>query len=99
MLSPPEELWESWDKHVCRNTSRAKTCNVAEAAPSSFLYRWRGDANYLHDIHSYSGGDRSPAQLTACVTRNMVESLKRAFDDNHDGGFSLEVSLEMEEIT
>ena len=94
VMSPPEELWESWDKHVCRNISRGKTCNVAEAAPLSFLYTWRGDANSLRTIHGYNSGDKNAAQLTACVTRNMVETLKRAFDDNHDGGFSLEVTTE-----
>lgn len=87
VLSPHSEIWDAWDRQICRNVSRQDTCHVAQVAKSSFLYKWRGDANYLRKFQTE---DISGQHLTACVTQNMVRTMEKAFDDDHDGLLSPE---------
>ena len=65
---------------------------MAQVAKSSFLYKWRGDANYLRKFQTEN---ISGQHLTACVTRNMVMTMEKAFDDDHDGLLSPEVTIKI----
>ena len=89
MLSPPEEIWSKLDKRICRDAKQRGECKLSAAAPKTFLHKWSGDPNFLRGLNSIIG-NHQPSALTACATRSLAQSLIRAFDDNHDGGFSLE---------
>ena len=54
-----------------------------------YLHKWSGDPNFLRGLNSIIS-NHQPSPLTACATRSLAQNLIRAFDDNHDGGFSLE---------
>ena len=89
VLSPPEEIWSHLDKRICRDAKQRGECKLSSAAPKTFLHKWSGDPNFLHGLNSILGHNQ-PSALTACATRSLAQSLIKAFDDNHDGGFSLE---------
>ena len=86
VLMPPAESWAALDTRVCRDTSQGDTCQVSAAATSSFLATWRGDPNFLRGVSGLVKEFAAVSPLTACVTRNLVQTLRRAFDDDHDGG-------------
>ena len=77
------------DKRICRDAKQRGECKLSSAAPKTFLHKWSGDPNFLHGLNSIVG-IQQPSALTACATRTLAQSLIKAFDDNHDGGFSLE---------
>ena len=89
MVSPASQHWDSWDKQICWNSSQAEHCSVASVARNTFLSKWSGDSFSLRDLSSLSG-QASPSPLTACVTTNLALALRKSFDEDHDGGLSLE---------
>ena len=90
VFSPSQDLWDSWDRAVCKNSSQGQGCLVGEAAKNSFLYRYKGDAPFLRKLQAYTER-KKPSALTACATRKLAITLQDAFDDNKDGRVTLEV--------
>ena len=89
VLAPQAQHWDRWDREVCRNSSRGETCPLASVARDTFLYKWGGDPFSLRDLPGLSG-QPTPAPLTACMTSNLALALRKSFDEDHDGGLSLE---------
>ena len=56
VFSPSPDMWESWDKSVCKNSSQWKGCLVGEAAKNSFLYWSKGDAPFLRKMFTFRQG-------------------------------------------
>ena len=89
VISPHSDWWDSWDRRVCRNVSQGDQCDLARAAPTSFLSSWPGDPFSLRHLQPQSG-NIAPSALTACVTNNLALALRKSFDVDHDGSLSLQ---------
>ena len=90
VFSPSPDMWESWDKSVCKNSSQWKGCLVGEAAKNSFLYWSKGDAPFLRKMFTFSE-KKEPSALTTCATRKLAKTLQQAFDENRDNTVTMEV--------
>jgi len=89
VFSPSPDMWESWDKSVCKNSSQWKGCLVGEAAKNSFLYWSKGDAPFLRKMFTFSE-KKEPSALTTCATRKLAKTLQQAFDENRDNTVTME---------
>lgn len=89
VFSPSPDMWDSWDKSVCKNSSQWKGCLVGEAAKNSFLYWSKGDAPFLRKMFTFSE-KKQPSALTACATRQLAITLQQAFDENRDNTVTME---------
>ena len=90
VFSPSGDMWESWDKSVCKNSSQWKGCLVGDAAKNSFLYKSKGDGPFLRKMYTLSEKKEPPA-LTACAGRKLATTLQDAFDENRDNKITMEV--------
>ena len=84
VISPVSEHWDKFDAHLCKLRKKGDTCDVSRLAHLTWLHTWPGDPGTVRTVHS-TAGHITQSPLTACVTHNMVTSLRRAFDEDNNG--------------